>query len=106
VEELALAYGPDAFKEQVDKHYSRPLKLWRAPGCNACAQSGLKGRIGIHELLVTDLGIKRAIQKKAPVDEIRSLSVTGGMTTLLQDGIHKVLEGHTTLKQVLAVCSA
>jgi type II secretory ATPase GspE/PulE/Tfp pilus assembly ATPase PilB-like protein len=104
-EELATAYGPEAFHELVEKHHSRPLKLWRSLGCNACSNSGFKGRIGIHELLITDLALKRAIQKKAPVDEIRSLSVAGGMTTLLQDGIQKVLDGHTTLKQVLAVCS-
>ncbi|MFZ5889671.1 MAG: GspE/PulE family protein [Myxococcota bacterium] len=104
-EELAMAYGPEAFSELVLKHYGSPLKLWRAVGCNACAGSGYKGRIGIHELLVSNDALKRAIQRKAPVDELRRLSVEGGMRTLLQDGIEKVLDGHTDLKQVLAVCN-
>jgi type II secretory ATPase GspE/PulE/Tfp pilus assembly ATPase PilB-like protein len=103
--ELSEAYGAEAFDDLVRKHYSLPLKLWRAVGCNACGNSGYKGRIGIHELLVGDDALKRAIQKKASVDDIRELARAGGMRTLLQDGIEKVLEGHTDLKQVLAVCS-
>ena len=43
--------------------------------------------------------------RKAPVDEIRVLAVENGMTTLLQDGIEKAIDGRTDLKQVLAVCS-
>jgi type II secretory ATPase GspE/PulE/Tfp pilus assembly ATPase PilB-like protein len=48
--------------------------------------------------------LRRAIQRKAPVDEIRSLAIASGMTTLMQDGVEKVLDGGTDLKQVLAVC--
>jgi type II secretory ATPase GspE/PulE/Tfp pilus assembly ATPase PilB-like protein len=103
-EELAVAYGEE-FQELVSKHYSLPLKLWRAVGCSACSNTGYKGRIGIHELLLASDGLKRAIQRKAPVDDIRELAQAAGMKTLLQDGIEKVLEGHTDLKQVLAVCS-
>ena len=55
--------------------------------------------------MITDDTIKHAIQKKASVDELRELARLSGMKTLLQDGIEKVLEGHTDLKQVLAVCS-
>lgn len=73
-------------------------------GCHACGKSGYKGRFGIHELLVNDDGLRRAIQHKAPVDEIRAAALAGGMTTLLQDGVQKVLAGQTDLKQVLAVC--
>ncbi|MGC4087084.1 MAG: GspE/PulE family protein [Polyangiaceae bacterium] len=89
----------------VTRHYGTQLKLWRAIGCNACGNSGYKGRIGIHELLVSNDTMKRAIQRKAPVDELRRIAVDGGMHTLFQDGIEKVLDGHTDLKQVLAVCS-
>jgi type II secretory ATPase GspE/PulE/Tfp pilus assembly ATPase PilB-like protein len=104
-EELAAAYGPEAFQELVTRNYRMPLTLWRKVGCGACANSGYKGRIGIHELLVTDDGLKRAIQRKASVSDIREMALQGGMRTLLQDGIEKVLEGHTDLTQVLAVCS-
>ena len=80
------------------------FKLWRAPGCDLCAKTGLKGRIAIHELLVADDGIKRAIAAKGAVEEVRRLAIAGGMTTLLQDGIEKAIAGKTDVKQVLAVC--
>jgi type II secretory ATPase GspE/PulE/Tfp pilus assembly ATPase PilB-like protein len=58
----------------------------------------------LHELLVADEGIKRAVAKRSPVEDIRNLAIAGGMTTLLQDGIEKAMAGKTDLKQVLAVC--
>jgi len=53
----------------------------------------------------TNDNIKRAIQHKSGAEELRRLSIEGGMTTLLQDGIQKVLAGLTDLSQVLAVCA-
>lgn len=105
LEELAEAYGAEAFSKLLEERYAYGVKLWRAKGCSACSQTGYKGRLGVHELLVTSDLIKRSIQHKAPVDEIREQARAGGMTTLLQDGIAKVLAGHTDLKQILAVCS-
>jgi type II secretory ATPase GspE/PulE/Tfp pilus assembly ATPase PilB-like protein len=80
------------------------FELWRAPGCELCGKTGLKGRIAIHELLVADDGIKRAIASRGAVEQIRKLAIAGGMTTLLQDGIEKAIAGKTDVKQVLAVC--
>jgi type II secretory ATPase GspE/PulE/Tfp pilus assembly ATPase PilB-like protein len=79
--------------------------LWRGKGCESCGSSGYKGRVGLHELLVTTDELKRAISAKAAVEKIRDLAMAGGMTTLLQDGVYKALAGSTDLKQVLAVCS-
>jgi type II secretory ATPase GspE/PulE/Tfp pilus assembly ATPase PilB-like protein len=104
-EEIAAAYGQEKFRRVMETEYAYGLKIWRAVGCSACANTGYKGRIALHELLVADDPLKRAIQKKAPVDDIRSLAKNGGMTTLLQDGVDKVLAGLTDMKQVLAVCS-
>jgi type II secretory ATPase GspE/PulE/Tfp pilus assembly ATPase PilB-like protein len=103
--ELAALYGREAFLDLVKYDLPGGIKLWKPIGCEACSKSGYKGRIAIHELLVTNDGLKTAIQKKAPVGEIRELARQAGMITLLQDGIQKVLAGHTDLKQVLAVCS-
>ncbi len=105
IEDMARNYGSAQFQALLDRQDGPDLRLWRPVGCDACNKSGYKGRLGIHELLVTDEGLKRAIQRRAPVDEIRSLSMQNGMTTLLQDGIEKVLLGSTDMKQVLAVCS-
>ena len=105
IEELGQLYGEEPFQKLLKEEHTFGLKLWRAVGCAACAQSGYKGRLGLHELLVTNDPLKQAVQKKAPVAEVRALARQGGMTTLLEDGIQKVLAGQTDLKQVLAVCS-
>ena len=97
------AWGEEGVKA---KGWAREtLMLWKGKGCDSCGGSGYKGRVGLHELLVNDDKIKRAIMRKAAVDDIRALCVENGMTTLLQDGIEKAIEGRTDLKQVLAVCS-
>ena len=80
------------------------LKLYRAVGCDKCGQSGYKGRIGLHELLVVDDGIKRLIQERARVAEIFSACVESGMRTLKMDGMEKIMQGMTDLKQVRSVC--
>ena len=81
------------------------LKLWRADGCVECEKTGYRGRLALHELLVNNDEIRAAIQRKATTGEIRGLAQQAGMQTLLQDGVAKCLQGHTDLKQVLAVCS-
>ena len=77
----------------------------RAPnGCNACNGTGYKGRIALHELLVVTMPIKNVIRNNGTADEIRACALASGMRTLRQDGIEKVLSGHTDIKQIRAVC--
>ncbi|HMJ16690.1 MAG TPA: GspE/PulE family protein [Polyangiaceae bacterium] len=102
-EEMRSAYGPELFDQ--DFGGARGFPVYRAKGCPVCSNSGYKGRIGLHELLVASDAIQKAIVRKGSVDEIRELSIEGGMRTLLQDGISKVVSGDTDLKQVFAVCS-
>jgi type II secretory ATPase GspE/PulE/Tfp pilus assembly ATPase PilB-like protein len=75
-----------------------------AKGCPKCGGTGYKGRMGIHELLVATDEMKRKIQKREPIEELRNQAIRDGMTTLLQDGIQKVIRGITDFKQVRAVC--
>jgi type II secretory ATPase GspE/PulE/Tfp pilus assembly ATPase PilB-like protein len=78
--------------------------LWTAAGCARCHGSGYAGRIALHELLVVDGELRRAIQTRQPAAELLRLARAQGMTTLLQDGVAKVLTGETDLRQVTAVC--
>ena len=102
IEEIVQAFGEDGAAARGV--HNPGFRLWRGAGCESCAKTGLKGRLAVHELLVADDGLKRAIAARAPVEEVRRLAVAGGMTTLLQDGIDKAIAGLTDLKQVLAVC--
>jgi type II secretory ATPase GspE/PulE/Tfp pilus assembly ATPase PilB-like protein len=60
--------------------------------------------MGIHELLLGTDEMKRLIQKRKPVEDMRKQAMRDGMTTLLQDGIQKVIAGVADFKQVRAVC--
>jgi type II secretory ATPase GspE/PulE/Tfp pilus assembly ATPase PilB-like protein len=102
VDEMVLAFGAEAAEARGIR--LGECMLWRASGCDMCAKTGYKGRIPLHELLVADEDIKRAVAKRSAVEEVRRLAIAGGMTTLLQDGIEKAIAGKTDLKQVLAVC--
>jgi type II secretory ATPase GspE/PulE/Tfp pilus assembly ATPase PilB-like protein len=101
--ELMQEYGLDHW-DTLGLHYSPDFKLYRPKGCAKCGATGYKGRMGIHELLVATDVMKRMIQKRTPIEELRKQAMLDGMTTLLQDGIQKVIKGVTDFKQVRAVC--
>ena len=102
-EEMVESYGPELFAIQ-NIPYTDNMTLYRPKGCDICDKSGYKGRVGIHELLVGTDEIKRLIQKHATVEDMRNLAIEQGMTTLLQDGILKSIQGITDFKQVRRVC--
>lgn len=78
-----------------------------APGCPSCHHTGYKGRIGIHELLLTDTpALRHLIQTRAPSQMLQRESMTSGQfRTLRQDGILKVLAGQTSIEEVRASCA-
>ena len=101
-EELAHAFGEADFKKLAIK-YDDDFILYRGKGCQACNNSGYRGRAAIHELLVASDPMKKLIQTKARVADMVKVAKEEGMTTLVQDGILKALDGLTDLKQVKAV---
>ncbi|HZV99284.1 MAG TPA: ATPase, T2SS/T4P/T4SS family [Methylophilaceae bacterium] len=120
------AYTPDAdeiaelageFAEGTDLDVHQVIQQWQAEhaangvftlykptGCRYCSNTGYRGRLGLHELMTVNPAIKRLIQSRAPVSELLPAALSTGMRTLKQDGIIKVLQGHTGIAQVRAVC--
>ena len=89
------------------KNFGNPqgqLTLYKPTGCDKCSNTGYKGRVGLHELLEGTDKVKKNIQEHARVAEIFATGLEEGMRTLKQDGIEKVLQGITDMKQVRAVC--
>ena len=78
--------------------------MYRAKGCDKCGNSGYKGRVGLHELMVASDRVKKLIQEKGRVSDIFVTAVEEGMSTLKMDGMEKILMGLTDLKQVRTVC--
>jgi type II secretory ATPase GspE/PulE/Tfp pilus assembly ATPase PilB-like protein len=102
-EELAEIYGNEYF-EGLNLSYSNDLELYRPKGCDDCDQTGYTGRMGIHELLIVSRNIKRMIQRRENVEFIQQAAMAEGMTTLLQDGILKAIQGHTDINQIRRIC--
>jgi type II secretory ATPase GspE/PulE/Tfp pilus assembly ATPase PilB-like protein len=101
--ELVREYGQEAFAKQLATSYDPDFMLYSARGCRKCGQTGYRGRMAIHELLMGTDAIKHLVQSHATVESIRAQAVTDGMTTLKQDGIAKVFGGYTDLLQVRKV---
>lgn len=81
------------------------LRLYRGRGCKMCQNSGFSKRVGIFEVLEMDEEIRMLITKKATADVINAKAKEAGMTSLLYDGIEKVLNGTTTIEEVIKVAS-
>jgi len=79
------------------------LILYKGQGCDTCNQTGYKGRIGIFELLKMSEKIAALTVENSPSDLIENVGVEEGMLRLLQDGYLRVLEGATTLEEVMRV---
>ena len=101
-DELVAGYGGEHWKK-LGISYDKTFKLYRGKGCDTCTGTGFRGRLAIHELLLGTDRMKRLIQAKAKTEEMLKLAIEEGMTTLVQDGFEKVLQGLTTFKQVKAV---
>ena len=80
------------------------IMINEAVGCDACNESGYKGRVGLHELLIATDALKKNIQEHARVAEMLVTALGDGMRTLKQDGVEKVLQGITDMQQVRTVC--
>jgi type IV pilus assembly protein PilB len=79
------------------------IKLYRGKGCSFCKNTGYYGRISIYELIVLDEEIKSLIVTKASSNVINTLALKNGMKTLKDSGMEKVLQGITTIEEVLRV---
>jgi type II secretory ATPase GspE/PulE/Tfp pilus assembly ATPase PilB-like protein len=80
------------------------LVLYNPVGCDKCGGTGMKGRCGLHELLIATDALKKLIAEKARVAEMLAVALDEGMRTLKQDGIEKYLMGITHIKEVRAIC--
>jgi type II secretory ATPase GspE/PulE/Tfp pilus assembly ATPase PilB-like protein len=79
------------------------LVLYHGAGCKACTNTGFIGRLGIFEVMEITEPIRELIKARASNDELTTQAKKDGMTTMLEDGIDKILTGITTLEEVLRV---
>lgn len=72
-------------------------------GCNVCHGTGYHGRMGIYEVLEMNDFIREAVMRRADAGEVKKIAIKNGMTTLLEDGFRKALQGDTTIEEILRV---
>lgn len=98
------SYEPSEFeRKQMGLDNQRSVSIFKAHGCEACNGNGYKGRMAIMELLRIDHDIDALISRRAHIDELRKLALEKGFSTLADDGIRRVLEGYTSLQEVMRV---
>lgn len=79
------------------------VTLSRGKGCKQCGETGYSGRTGIFELLMVDTPMRHTLFHNATFDEVYNQARKQGMKTLREHGMEKVLQGQTTLEEVLAI---
>ncbi|MAD99555.1 MAG: ATPase, T2SS/T4P/T4SS family [SAR324 cluster bacterium] len=95
---------PEELRELGINHTSsEPIKLFKGTGCGNCRETGYRGRIGVHELLIINDRVKNVIMTNSDSQAIKQKAVVEGMKTLKMDGTDKALKGFTTAEEVLTV---
>jgi len=95
-----VPYDPPA-KMLEDFGLPTDTKFYKGKGCDRCRNTGYLGRIGIFEVLKMNDRIRELVVTRPPTSAIRALAREFGMKTLWEDGIRKVLNGVTTIEEVM-----
>ena len=92
-------------KEVLQKSIGWSEAIYKASpkGCPKCNSTGYKGRIGIHELMVTNDELIEGINREVETAELKRIAMRGGMKTLHQDSMLKVKEGVSTMAEALSI---
>jgi general secretion pathway protein E/type IV pilus assembly protein PilB len=78
-------------------------KIYQPKGCKQCNQNGYRGRMAIIELLRIDSDMDSLISRRAHLDELQKMAIDKGFVTLAEDGVRRILEGYTSLAEVMRV---
>lgn len=79
------------------------IQIFRHKGCKRCNQTGYRGRMAIMELLRIDSDMDSLIARRAHFDELRKIALEKGFSTLADDGVRRILEGYTSIEEVMRV---
>ncbi|MEI7528578.1 MAG: type II secretion system protein GspE, partial [Elusimicrobiota bacterium] len=100
--ELLVSLGVS--KSILDNHIKNgKIILSRGRGCDLCAKTGYKGRMGIHEILEINDAIRGLIIEKAHVSRVKEAGRKNGMITLRESALRKLFTGMTTVEEVIRV---
>jgi type II secretory ATPase GspE/PulE/Tfp pilus assembly ATPase PilB-like protein len=100
-------YEPDASQLRVLPEELRTEAQFRhGTGCPRCTNTGFSGRLPVTELLVVDEPFREAVLKKNSTSALEEIAIQQGMRTLWQNGLHRVINGQTSLEETVRVLAA
>lgn len=85
----------------TEKDFEKGFVIYGPKGCQKCNGGGYKGRIGLFELMEITDEVAKAISAEVPEDQLRKIAVQEGMTPLRRAGVKKVIEGATSIEEIL-----
>lgn len=98
------AYSPkDEERKILGLKAEEAPSIYKKVGCQHCNHTGYRGRMAIIELLRIDNKMDALIARRSPLDELRKLALENGFETLADDGVRRILEGYTSLEEVMRV---
>jgi type IV pilus assembly protein PilB len=86
--------------------HARQTKIYKGSGCHVCGETGYKGRVAVHEVLVMNDELREAIMKGQPAMELKRIAMRGGMRTLRQNALLRMLRGEIDPVEVVSVTAA
>ncbi len=89
--------------EEIKKLAPKGMTLYKGEGCKFCDDTGYKGRIGIFEVMTPNEEIRNLVVEKSGAEKINAAALRAGMVPMLEDGIHKILAGITTVDEIARV---
>jgi len=98
------AYEPDDMERKILRlQPAAKPQIYRAKGCKQCGMNGFRGRMAIMELLRIDSDMDALISRRAHLDELQKTAIDKGFVTLAEDGVRRILEGYTSVSEVMRV---
>ena len=90
----------------IHKQYSERVKAYKGSGCPDCGNTGTKGRIAVHEVLLLTDPVRECILQNSPAMQIKRVAMANGMRTLRQSALNKMVQGQATALEVIKVTAA
>ncbi len=103
-DELIKNFPPDVIKRNIGS--KKTITVYKGQGCKICRNTGYTGRLGLFEVLEVSKTIRSLITQRKDADVIADAAIAEGMKTMQDDGIAKIIQGMTTIEEVLRVTKA
>lgn len=99
-----VQHTPDALERKILRlKADDESQIYESKGCKRCNQNGYHGRMAIMELLRIDNDMDALISRRAHLDELQKMAIDKGFITLAEDGVRRILEGYTSVSEVMRV---